>query len=426
MPGPNKLNPKVDSCVEQVMAGWSKDPKSMPEGMMTPEDKKSRAIAICRASLKMQEIETEQERIALEGKGPALIAVAITSKPHLDQRTPDDPKSKRIEIVEHEGRKLVKIPLFKKALYKHDKGPLSFSDAFINRMVENHKNKVTGRPVYLDFRHGDQYGTLAHLDSEDGGWLQMGQDNWLYAYGLPVVDNIEQMVKQWPHASVEFAPNYESNFVQKLSTDDLSEINPEDLVEMEDIMPKKLTLGTKVITLEGEVQDGQVTEIETAYNEMVSKITQLEAKVIELSPKPAPQLPEEYRVRLEALEIENRRLSAEKHAEKVTNVIEKARNYRDSRGYGHSKVMLELAEAGLKLSAYEADGTTIKLEDGGKIGDVVAFYGNIIKTMLEKVPGTVPMQGATVGDQVRLEATGFTSDHYTAEELSKAQEDFWK
>jgi hypothetical protein len=376
-------------------------------------------------------LEQDQDKVMLEGVGPALIAVAITSKPHLDQRSANE-ASKRIQVVKEGDKKLVKVPLFKKALYRHPKGDLSFNDKFINRLVSNFQNKVTGKPVYLDFRHGDQYGVLAYLDPEDGGRIEMGQDNWLYAYGEPTVDNIEQMVKQWPHASVEFATDYESNFVQKLSADDLTEISIEKLLEnlveqTEEFMTKKLTLGTKVITLEGEVQDGQVTEIETAYKELSDKVTSLEAKVVELTPEPEPKLPEPIRLRLEALETENKKLEQERINDKVNLVLEKARTHKDSRGYVHDKVFLELVEAGLKHQAYEQDGVVIKLEasdgDKPKLGDLVNFYNTILMTMLEKVPGTVPTQGKTNADDIKLEGS---NGHFTEDELKEAVGSFWK
>lgn len=563
------------------------------------------------AMKKMEDVNT----VLLEGTGPALVAVAITSKPHLSQRTPDDPRSKRIEVVEHDGRKLVKVPLIKKALFRHSKGDLLFDDKFIDRLISNFNNKVTDRPVYLDWRHGDQYGAIASLDPEDGGWIEKGSDNWLYAYGVPTVDNIEQLVRQWPHASVEFAPNYESNFVQKLSSDDLTEIGLEDLV-IEESGPKvvktvklfdqprddlgrfasgrggaghaaavgaggggipgavvgaianKAGLDSKVAgyvggfagggplgvlgshitqkSLEGgsgyaaSVAKGLVVttvagvsiglvslgaislaggvkvtgdfpkEPVTVMNETVSiagddyakisavlqyyakmpsrpnvlainvgkmaipgaidgylvlsaqevddllskyklevnmniledgtatlsadevgqvqalqdKVVQLEAKLSELFPKPEPQLPEAYRVRLEELEATNRRLERERRDEKISMVLESARNYRDERGYGHSKVFLDLAEAALKLQSVEVDGATVKLESD-KPGDVVGFYNNIIMTMLRKNPGTVPMAGKTQADDYRLESNGFNG-HYTQAEWEKAQEDFWK
>lgn len=371
----------------------------------------------------MNKMEADQERLLLEKVGPALVAVGTTAKPHLRQR------GQEIKLVEINGEKFVEVPLFKKGLYRHPRGELVFNDAFMQRMVENHKNKVTDYNVHLDFRHSDTQGALAFLDPDDGGWLEVKND-WLYAYGKPTDTQAEKIItsRKWRYASPEFAPDYESNFVQKLSSDDLNEINPEDLIiRMEDTMPKKLTLGSQVIQLEGEVQDTQISAIEDAYKEVADKVTQLEAKIVELSPKTEPELPAAYRIRLEQLEAENRQLAQERRIEKVNLVLERARNHRDGRGYGHDKVFIDLAEAALKLSAYEVDGATIKLEDSGKVGDVIAFYSNIVMKMLEKVPGTVPMAGKTVGDDMRLEsAFGMGNNHFTTEELAKAQEDFWK
>lgn len=367
-----------------------------------------------------EKMEQSQDRILLERVGPALVAVAVTAKPHLRQR------GKEIRMVEIDGKRLVEVPLYKKGIYrpKGDSGPIVFNDLFVKRMVDNHQKKVTDYNVHLDFRHDEKIGALAFLDPDDGGWLETKDDGWLYAYGPPTDDTAVDIInsRKWRYASPEFAPNYESNFVQKLSSDDLTEISIENLVETEEVMPKVLTLGPKAITLEGEVQDGQVSEIEAAYKEVADKVTALEAEVKKLTPDPEPQLPEPYRLRLEALEAENRQLERERRDEKVNLVLEKARNHRDGRGYGHDKVFLDLVETALRLKDYEQDGLTIKLEDGGKIESLVKFYNNVFTTLLEKCPGTVPLKGQTQGSEVRLESG---NGHYTPEELEKAQSDFW-
>lgn len=364
-----------------------------------------------------EKMEQSQDRILLEGVGPALVAAAVTAKPHLRQR------GQEIKIVEINGQKFVEVPLLKKGIYRHDKGNLVFNDSFLSRMVENHQKKVTDYNVHLDFRHSDRVGALAFLDPDDGGWLEIKND-WLYGYGKPADEEAVKIIesRKWRYASPEFAPNYESNFVQKLSSDDLTEISIENLVETEEVMPKVLTLGPRAITLEGEVQDGQVSEIEAAYKEVTDKVTALEAEVKKLTPDPEPQLPEPYRLRLEALEAENRQLERERRDEKVNLVLEKARNHRDVRGYGHDKVFLDLVETALRLKDYEQDGLTIKLEDGGKIESLVKFYNNVFTALLEKCPGTVPLKGQTQGSEVRLENG---NGHYTQEELDKAQSDFW-
>lgn len=365
-------------------------------------------------------MEQDQEHILLEHVGPALVAVAVTAKPHLRQR------GQEIKIVERNGEKLVEVPLFKKGIYrpKGDSGPIIFNDAFVNRMVKNHNERVTDYNVHLDFRHSDKVGALAFLDPDDGGFLEVKGD-WLYAYGKPIDDEATSIInsRKWRYASPEFAPNYESNFVQKLSADDLNEISIEDLVDQtEEFMTKKLTLGTKVIVLEGEVQDGQVTEIEAAYKELADKATSLEAKVTELTPDPEPQLPEAARVRLEALEAENKLIKQERINDQINLVLERARSHKDGRGYGHDKVFLDLVEAALKRTNYEQDGLVIKLEGDGKTVDLVGFYNSILMTMLEKCPGTVPVKANTRADDVRLESD---NGHYTPEELTEATTKFW-
>lgn len=427
------LPAKVDSCISKVMADWKKDPKSMPAGMsmMTPEEIKSHAVAICRSSLKMEELVAEQDRVLLEKKGPALLAVAVTSKPHIDQRSAEE-KSKRIELVEINGEKFVKVPLFKRGIYRHPDGTLVFNDAFINRLKENYDKKIVGRPVYLDFRHGDQYGALAYLDPEDGGKIEMGADNWLYAYGRPTVENIGQIIKQWPHASAEFHPNYEENLLKKLSMDDMAEIEQIELAE--DIPSHKQVVKTislqNISKTQTEVkmnilEDGSATltaEEVVQIQGLQEKVTKLEAEVTRLTPKTEPELPEAYRVRLETLEAENRAVKEQQLREKVAFSLEKAKAYRDENGRGHSTIFLDMVRAGLLLEEAKVGETVIKLEADNEEGKV-RFYKNLLSKMLEVIPGQVPMNGKTVGEDTPLEA-GY--GHYTEDELKLEIEAFSK
>lgn len=379
---------------------------------------KGKADAHKKALYANYKMETEQERILLEGVGPALVAVAVTAKPHLRQR------GKEIRMVEIDGKAIVEVPLYKKGIYRHKTGALVFNDPFVSRMVENHQAKVTDYNVHLDFRHNDSQGALAFLDPDDGGWLEMKADGWLYAYGPPTDDKAVEIInsRKWRYASPEFAPNYESNFVQKLSADDLTEIQIEQLITMEDTpMPKNLTLGTKVIQLE--LEDAQINQIEAAYKEVQDMVAKLEAKVVELSPKTEPELPEAYRVRLKQLEAQNRQLEQDRMAERVNITMERARAHRDEKGRGHDKVFMDLAEAGLRLSGYEQDTTVIKLENSESVGDVVNFYRRLITHMLEKCPGTVPASGKTQADEYRLESG--SNGHFTPEEFEAAVNSFW-
>ena len=94
---------KLDACVKELRQKWSSDPESMPK-LRNGQDEESAAFAICRATLKLE----EEQSIQLEGGlGPAIVAVAATSKPHLRQR------GNEIKIVNRDGKELVEVPIFR-------------------------------------------------------------------------------------------------------------------------------------------------------------------------------------------------------------------------------------------------------------------------------------------------------------------------
>lgn len=443
--------PKIlDDCLKSIQAGWKRDPSSRPK---SEKDDESLAYAVCRARLKLE----EQQAVQLEkgnGHGPALVAVAATIKPHLRQR------GHEISLIEKDGKEFVKVPIARMGVYRHPKAPngkLVFSKDFMEAMIANHNSRVTDYNVALDLRHKDNEGALAWLDTDDGGWLEM-EGPWLNAYGVPTDEKAKDLIrsKRYRYASAEFYYNYKSNFMYKLSTDEMDEVDDGELIQEVDNMPKVLKLNDVEITLEG-VKDAEdvfqldkdsVTKVEDFVTDAAKQVADLNKKLTEAATKletatteatdlknevadlktqvqklsdgsdgdeDEDEVPEPVRVRLEALEKENTELNRQRMAEKVAFTLSKARDYTDKRGFGHDKMFLELAEAGLKFEGYEQGDVAVKLEDGETVQGAVKFYRNLIKVMLETVPGTVPRQSQTTGEDQRLPGT--SDETFTEEEL---------
>lgn len=423
---------KTESCVSSLMAKWKSDPKSKPKPKAGQDDR-AMAFAICNASTKAEE---EQDRLLLEGIGPTLMAVAITSKPHLPQRKNGEP-SKKIELIDKDGKKWVKIPVLPKGIYRHSKGRLVFNDAFIDRLIENHRDKRSDYPVTLDFRHTEKEGTLAKLDAEDGGFLEKGVDNWLYAYGPVVDEEAEKIIasQRWPHASPDFFLDYQSNAIT-YKLEDMKLLEPSEIYK-ESVMPEKIiTLGNVKLTLQE--ADGVYTledisildQLQTVLKDLTEKaklVDSLQAKIAELEKNTQleePEIPEPLRLRLEALETQNKELERQNVIREAAFTLERARTYRDENGRGHSKVFLDLAEAGLAMKAVEQSEAHIQLESQDEAG-IAKYYRGLIRLMLEKVPGQVPMEPRTEGTEVRLE-TNTNGHNFTDDELQAAIEDYHK
>jgi hypothetical protein len=430
-----KLPAALDACVSKLLAKWKSDPDSRPK-LKKGQDLEGAAWGICRSTLKME----EDQKILLEGVGPALIAVAATAKPHLRQR------GREIRLVKRNGQELVEVPLFSQGIFKHPQGKLIFNDDFFQRMKTNHEARVTDYNVHLDFRHSDVQGALAFLDADDGGFMEI-RDGWLFAYGPPTDEKSKEIIRsrKWRFSSPEFYPNYESNLVQRLSADDLDEMSQEDILAESQVsktevrtMPRELKFGDVVITL-NEADGGAFTLDQTGLDKLISaskaveavvkagedKVRQLEAKVVELTPKTEPELPEIYRVRLEQLETEAKELRAQRLREQVALTMEKARNYLDDNGRGHSPVLLELCQKALALESFNDGSEPVKLESTDDEG-LVKYFRNFIRVLLETVPGQMLKQAKTEGSETPLALETGKNGHYTEDELKAELENFKK
>ena len=433
---------KIDDCVSGMMADWAKDPSKKPKTnkatgkpVSSAADMKSVAIAICQKSLKLH---NEQVAEMETGGGPALVAAAITAKPHLRQRGDD----MEIKIVERNGIKLVRVPLFRKGIYRHPNGTLLFDDGFIDRMIENHKAKVTDYPPILDFRHDEKMGALAFLDPDDGGFLER-EDDKLIAYGPPTDESAEKVInsRKWRFASAEFYKNYKSNLMQKLSAETLEEIQPIDILEVMK-MPKQIKVGEYTVNINEDggvlaLGESDVSTLEKVALEFgqgkdaMAKVVTLEARVRELEGHTEPELPAEAKIKLEAMQGELAKLQAEREAEKaqrtreqVAVALEKARNYKDANGNAHAPVFLNLIEKGMLLQEFESGDDKIALEAKADNVAVVSYYRKLLKVMLETCPGALPATGKTEGSEEQLGEKPLPS--FTEDELKAELEAFHK
>lgn len=430
------------------------------EGCHPSKAAANKQIAALHAS---EKLEKKQDEMMYDGYGPTLINAAVTSKPHLRQR------GQEIKLVERDGQELVEVPLMRKGIYAHPwGGKMVFNDKFFAAMIDNHKNKVTDYPVALDFRHRDEQGSLAFLDPEDGGFLEL-KDNWLYAYGPPTDESAKGIIRsrKWRYSSPEFHPDYQSNLLQELegsngkfiTLEDLTEINIEDLVTEVTMPNKKITFGDVVIELEDNgngfvlteagvtaleqagIKLAEAAEFKQAAEDAQVQVAQLEQKVTELEAKlpkkdddlempPAIKLAfdelraDRDRERKWRLEEETRRVR-----QQVALVLEKAKGLRSGE-FGYTKPFLDLLKSGLLLEAYtKADGEVIKLEGDAGVEGIKKYYRNLLAQLPEVALERVPLNGKTKSDETRLESDGLgggLNETVTQEELDAELEAFEK
>ena len=371
--------------------------------------------------------------------GPVILGIGLTNKPHL-------PLLKHpISIIEQDGEKILRVPFLMKGKFRHSKGNLDFEDSQINQMLQNYANNMSPFGVSLNERHTDR-GAWAWFDRDGGKIVREGDT--LVAYGKPTSEEVEQKVKSkvYQYASVEFVPDYRP--VTELEMDALIVAFQEDvkagkvtLLHAEDIfirkegtkMPKKFTFGDVTIELEAD-ENGALTITEEQLTQITKplsdKVTTLEAKIVELTPKPEVKLPKEVEERIKMLEAQNIELQKQRMGERVRFAVEKARQYKDKDGRGHSEFFLSVCEKALALADVGSDDKpdqVIKLERDSESG-VAQYFRNVITYLLENNPGTV-QKDATVGGETPegnpLQADSFDLEWVDEKEKEKFFGNLW-
>lgn len=414
------MPPEVEKCVSDLKKKWAGDPSSMPKKtkdgkpVKTDEDKTSVAWAICQAA---QKAESEIAAIALEGVGPALIGIAATNRPHLPL-----PK---LSVVEIDGKKFIRTPTLTSGIYSHPKGNLVFNKEVFDRMLQNHEKNVVHHGVSLDVRHLPKLGALAWYTKDRGGWIQQEDDpefgTLLVGYGVPTSEEAIKTIEsgQFQYASAEFAPNYEGTTIEKFSSDDLNTISLENLLQQEVDMtyPIKNEDGTVLLSAElfAEYENAQtvIKDLSSETEQFKTKIAKLESEVEELRKNDEEdELPEQVKVLLERRDKEVAALRKQMLEAGVNAALERAKGRRDEDGRAHSPVFLEwMANVMRGKQIGNSEGGIIKLEDSSD-GSVIRYINEAIGWLADNLPGQVPMESRTEGDDLKLENASASKEDY--------------
>lgn len=336
--------------------------------------------------------------------GTTLVAVAATSKPHLRQRGAD------ITLIEKDGKEMVRVPVARKGVYKHKLAPdgkLVLGDKEFDKMIENFDKEVTDFNVSLDLRHTDEKGALALLDKADGGQL-VKEGDWLVAYGYPTRQHAKDLIqsKSFRYASAEIHPNYDSNLVHQLSSDDL------EIYELEE-------------------EKGKTMSDVTISQEEYDRLKALEAKVVKLEANQKPEeieIPEAFRLELETLKNEAKEAKRAILKSNVALAVSEMRNFRDDQGRGHSEAFINTVSALLLGEPVGEGEETIKLEATSSpitAEQVATYYRQGLLRLAKTTPGQVNMTTKTVPDEIKLEA-GNGNLQWKTEEVTKFAKNAWQ
>ncbi len=335
------------------------------------------------ATMKEEEVNAS---ITLESVGPVLVAVGATNRPAL----PLPP----ISVIEKEGESpTVRVPFLRTGIFRYKGGDLIITKQYLKKMMDNNTAGHNHHGVSLDLRHKPELGALVWFDQQHGGKIaaeeDLGYGPMLVGYGKPTTPAALELLKStaYAYASAEYEPEYEGSLKQRLSTDDMKYVSIEQLAQ-EGIMPEK----KDSIVLSAE-QAAEYEATKTSVVTLEAKVKELQA-ALDATRDPKDLLPEPARVQLEAAEKRIVELERQSLRFEVDATVAQAKTYRDQAGNAHSPVMLETCRLLLLGEPLAQGDKTIKLESGG-IADVVKYFRQGIRVLLETVPGQVPMTPKT-------------------------------
>jgi hypothetical protein len=380
----------LDRCVTDIMAKWKKDPSKRPKPIVKegqkPPSMRSQAFAICTASLKKA---GKLEEISLEGVGPTILGCAATNRPHIKGLPP-------IAQIDEDGKAKFVVPMLRRAKFRHSSGVLDFTGRAFDKMISNYKENVAGIDIALDARHKPDLGAL--------GWFEdvYEKDGILYAKVVPTKLGLDFIGEQrYKYASVEFHPNWQDPEL-KMSLDDIEELLE---IEFEEVtMPDN---------------DEVRTMTEEEYTEFVDARKALEEQIDSIKNEHA----EEIRSLRESYGEVVTRLEAQAVRQMVSGIMLEAEHYRDDRGMGHPKFLLEWARSVLSFDEIEGE-EPVKLEDREDPVRLRAYVRKSVVALLKGLPGSVPLSdGETERDKER--SVELEGDGITDEQLSEYTSALW-
>lgn len=398
------------------------------------------------------------------GVGWTLLGVAMTSMPHLRQR------GHEIEMSGDE----VKVPIYRLGIYWHPfapNGQLVFDELATAQMIENYNRSVTDYNVSLNKSHYDDDGSIAFLDKQDGGRLNL-EDSWLVAYGPPVDDAAIEMVnsKKWRYASGEFSLDYTSNLLYEFSRQhpgqelSLGEVEKPPRIYLKDAVryqptakkiwsasmkKRKIQIGDFVLEVaEGEpihLTDEHVNTLVAQAQHDAESITQLTGRVEELEqenvelrntapqdemagwPEAAKQAVLAMRQQAEETTALQRQQAEEFRLQNIALVVSNAESRMDN-GRQLSPILIQLCQAGMTLSGFADSETSVKLTNSNNLDALQKYHDSIYKLILQRTPGQVPSDDGD-DDDIHLTSpieNGHGPRNYTSEEFEAAKQKYMK
>lgn len=202
------VNNLPDESFAYVEAGGQKDGqgKTVPRSLRHLEYK-DESGKVDASHLRNALARLPQTDIPLEAKRQAFTKLAAAAK---DAGVEIDPQYRKNHSLADPG--LLKIPFFREGAWKHPVyGEIKADRRFLGDMVQNFRDGVLGRPVFVRLGH-DAGGKGTYGDVPAEGWVKdiQEQGGVLQALAEPTTPEATELVKsgRYRFASAEYEPNY--------------------------------------------------------------------------------------------------------------------------------------------------------------------------------------------------------------------------
>lgn len=392
----------VEKCVESILEKWRKHPEQAPKRnkdgkpIKGKDDLRSVAWAICTKAYQtgklascpppyelqqeiLQELQLARKR---KGHGPALLGVALTTRPFIKRLS-----EAVLEETEESTTPLIRVPTLRKGKFRHPiYGILNFDDAFFEKIIHNWKKKVVGQDIPIKAWHKPDQPALAWVEK-----LYLNDQGELIAAGHAVDEDAAKFVgtKKCKYASAEFTLDYHDyEITLSFGADGLA------LTEVPEDYHEEDNMGDENLNLQEEGGTG-----DEAPDSVTISLEELEA--LRNAANQVKELDNRLTTAMSTIEQQASMITELQNQVVVTELeaaYERAVNFRDSRGYGHSAVFLNALHAALLMEGIvEEEGAepVVELEDATSVDGVVDYYRKVLIYLAEHMPGVVPLEGVT-------------------------------
>ncbi len=382
---------KLDRCVEDVLAGWKKDPGKAPKryksdgelkAVETSADLKSAAFAICQSSIKAEKTGIDDITLQSEGFGPTMIGVAALNDPHITGM-------KRLEVIVRDGKEFIKGQVLRLGTFRHPKAPkgrLNIDENLFLYLKSNFKDGVLGRAVFLDPAHEPNkgaFGEVVELEQEGEG---------LFYYTDPTPLGLQSVKdREYNYSSIWMHFNWKGSEIRMSSAE---MVEDDSFIPIEEVsMPEKKVDPPVTTPPEKKGDDGVLQMSREEFDELLAQAVK----------DSHADLQTKHDSEIAAITKQTGELVVQLHADQAERAEElrlgsvsmfiKSLSQPDSNGYALAAPLVDTIASALRgdvIDEGESNELKLSAESENQAADAHSYYRGVLERVADLCPRTVP------------------------------------